>query len=83
MCARCISSLYLVAVPVSLDFWASLCNKISTRGYVMAAYIQTFSHNGSLQPEVKLLSRLVDEQRWDSVHLQKMRSGQDIFKKML
>ena len=49
----------------------------------MTAYIETFSYNGSLQPEVKLLSRLVDEQRWDSVHFQKMRSGQDIFKKLL
>ena len=39
----------------------------------MATYVEGFSHYGALQPEVKLLSCLVDEQGWDGVHLQQMR----------
>ena len=39
----------------------------------MATYVEGFSHYGALQPEVKLLSCLVDEQGWDCVHLKQMR----------
>ena len=39
----------------------------------MATYVEGFSHYGALQPEVKLLSCLVDEQGWDCVDLEQVR----------
>ena len=41
----------------------------------MTAYVETFSHYGALQPEVKFLSCLVDEQGRDCVHLKQVGPG--------
>ena len=40
---------------------------------MVATYVQAFSHYGALQPEVKFLSCLVDEQGRDCVHFKQVR----------
>ena len=51
---------------------------IFTRRYVMATYVEGFSHYGAFQPKVKLLSCLVDEQGWDCVHFKQVRPSRKV-----